>query len=72
LALTQPIFCCAGWQRLTSTEARCPRPNLERFKIFSEFAQCVIIIAGAGGTLRAIPLIRHGKTIARTPRRSWR
>jgi len=72
LVLTQPIFCCVGWQRLTSTETRCPGPNLERSKIFSEFAQCVTIIAAAGGTLRAIPLIRHGRIIARTPQRSWR
>jgi hypothetical protein len=72
LVLTQPIFCCVGWQRLTSTETRCPGPNLERSKIFSEFAQCVTIIAAAGGILRAIPLIRRGRIIAQTPRRSWR
>jgi len=72
LVLTQPIFCCAGWQCSTSTATRCHGPNLEHSRIFSEFAQCVTIIAAAGVTLRAIPLIRHGKIIARTPQRSWR
>ena len=57
---------------LTSTETRCRGPNLERSKTFSAFAQCVTIIAAAGETLRVIPVIRHGRIIARTPRRSWR
>ena len=68
----RPTFCCAGWQRSTSTATRCHGPSLERSRIFSEFAQCVTIIAAVGVTLRAIPLIRHGKIIARTPQRSWR
>ena len=72
LVLTRPIFCCEEWQRLTSTETRCRGPNLERSKTFSAFAQCVTIIAAAGETLRVIPVIRHGRIIARTPRRSWR
>ena len=72
LAPTQPIFCCAGWRRSTSTATRCRGPNLERSKTFSEFAQCATITADAEGTSRAMPTIRRGTIIARTPRRSWR
>jgi hypothetical protein len=56
---------------LTSTGTRYPGPNLERSRIFSEFARCATVIGGVAGTSHAILLIRHGRIIARTPRPSW-
>ena len=56
----------------TWTGTRFPEVNLERSKICSEFAQCAAITAAAEGTSRAMPTIRRGTIIVRTPRRSWR
>jgi len=48
------------------------RPSLERSSTFSAFARCARAVAGARENLRAMLPIRHGRIIARTPRRSWR
>ena len=45
------------------------RPSLERSRTFSAFARCARAVAGARATLRAMPLIRSGRIIARTPGR---
>ena len=72
MVLKQPIFCCVVWQPLILIGMKSLELNLKQFRIFREFAHCVKVVGDACGILRVIPLILHGRNIARMQQRSKR